>query len=369
MALKAASKKYQGVWINELKNGDISYYINYRDEDGKPTRVFVGKKTKLHDFTIKDAYQKLIEMKYKIQNHEEPVIKGGRTSKVKLNDLWEKYLIHAKNNKKSWRDDEIRYEKHIKPRFGNKAAKSLKPIDFETMKNELLSNGLSDSTVKHCLAIARQIFNYAIKNEFLNNAKNPIGNGRVQMPKVDNARLAFLTKAQAKELLRLLQVLDTTTYQVTAFLIFTGARFSEVASLKWQNINFKSKTIYFKSVKGGNSRYVAISAQLFDVIQKMKKGKDEENLFLRRNGTIFRCMPKYFDTAVNDVIVDNNTKETKYKITTHSLRHTHASWLAEAGLDILQIKEQLGHKSIEMTMRYAHLIPNQRYKTTQNLQI
>jgi hypothetical protein len=34
MALKPASKKYQGVWINELKNGDISYYINYRDQVG-----------------------------------------------------------------------------------------------------------------------------------------------------------------------------------------------------------------------------------------------------------------------------------------------------------------------------------------------
>jgi len=39
MALKPAGGKYEGVWINELKNGEISYYINYRDEFGKPVKI------------------------------------------------------------------------------------------------------------------------------------------------------------------------------------------------------------------------------------------------------------------------------------------------------------------------------------------
>lgn len=78
-------------------------------------------------------------------------------------------------------------------------------------------------------------------------------------------------------------------------------------------------------------------------------------------------MPDYFATAVESVIPGNNERDTKYKITAHSLRHTHASWLAEAGLDILQIKEQLGHKHIEMTMCYAHLIPNIRHDLTMKL--
>ena len=47
-------------------------------------------------------------------------------------------------------------------------------------------------------------------------------------------------------------------------------------------------------------------------------------------------------------------------VTKHSLRHTHASWMALAGADILQIKEQLGHKKLDMTLRYTHLIPSQR---------
>jgi len=78
-------------------------------------------------------------------------------------------------------------------------------------------------------------------------------------------------------------------------------------------------------------------------------------------------MPDYFMTALETIRPGNKKEKTKNKITAHSLRHTHASWLAEGGLDILQIKEQLGHKNIEMTMRYAHLIPNIRHKATEAL--
>lgn len=62
MALKPVGGKYEGVWINELKNGDISFYINYRDNHGTPVKVLVGKKTKISDFTVKDAYGTAIKV-------------------------------------------------------------------------------------------------------------------------------------------------------------------------------------------------------------------------------------------------------------------------------------------------------------------
>ena len=52
---------------------------------------------------------------------------------------------------------------------------------------------------------------------------------------------------------------------------------------------------------------------------------------------------------------------------THSLRHTHASWLAQSGVDILHIKEQLGHRKIDTTMRYSHLIDDRRHQATERL--
>ncbi|MDD5052112.1 MAG: site-specific integrase [Sulfuricurvum sp.] len=387
MALKPAGGRYEGVWINELKNGDVSFYINYRDDQGKPVKVLVGKKTRISDFTVKDAYAKLIEMKYKLQHDEEPTIKAGRTSKLKFEALWEEFYSYAKANKKSYLMDKQNYEKHVKPVFGHKNVKDLTSLDFEKFKQKLTSDGLEPQTVKHQLTLIRTIINYAIKHNILKNFTNPMGGGKVKMPEIDNKRQGYLTKEQAKKILEILKSTHPLTYHLTVLLLFTGARFSEItgasanknkdnsalpskddnAPLKWADVNFDNDTIYFKKTKNGNDRHIAMNSILRETIDYLYENKVNDNVINNSAGGIILRMPDYFATAVESVISGNNERNTKYKITAHSLRHTHASWLAEAGLDILQIKEQLGHKHIEMTMRYAHLIPNIRHKMTRKL--
>jgi integrase len=380
MGLKPVGGKYEGVWINELKNGDVSYYINYRDDSGKPVKVLVGKKTKISDFTVKDAYAKLIEMKYKLQHDEEPTIKAGRTSKLKFDAIWDEFYSYAKANKKSYLMDKQNYEKHVKPIFGQKNVKDLTSLDFENFKQDLIATGLEPQTVKHQLTLIRTIINYAIKHNILKNFINPTGGGKVKMPDIDNMRQGYLTKKQAKNILEILKSTHQLTYHLTVLLLFTGARFSEITGaaskknktgvdtqLKWADVNFDNNTIYFKKTKNGNDRHIAMNEILRETIDYLNENRVNENVINNSEGGIILRMPDYFTTAVESVIPGNNTLDTKYKITAHSLRHTHASWLAEAGLDILQIKEQLGHKHIEMTMRYAHLIPNIRHNITKAL--
>lgn len=382
MALKPVGGKYEGVWKNELKNGDISYYINYRDETGKPVKVQVGKKTKSSDFTPKDAYSKLIEIKYKLQHDQEPTIKGSRVTKIKFNDIWEKFKKYAITNKKSYQMDVWNYEKHLKPVFGDKPVKILKALDFENFKQSLMAKKLSAQTVKHQLTLARMIMNYAIKHEILKNFTNPISDGKVKMPNIDNQRQAFLTKEQAKELLEILKSLDLNTYHLTVLLLFTGARFSEITGsssqknknniktgLKWNDINFDTNTIYFKKTKNGNARHIYINDILLESLKYLEENKKSDLVISTKTGGIILRMPAYFSTALEYIIPENKKKDRQNKITAHSLRHTHASWLAMSGLDIIQIKEQLGHKTLEMTLRYSHLIPNKRHKATKNLSI
>ncbi len=382
MALEPVGGKYEGVWINKLKNGDISYYVNYRDENGMPVKLQVGKKTRASDFTIKDAYSKLIEIKYKLQHDQEPIIKTNRISKIKFDDIWEEFFKYAKGNKKSYLSDEQNYNKHIKPIFGNKNVKNITSLDYENFKQTVVSKDLEAQTVKHQLTLIRTIINYAIKHDILKNFTNPISNGKVKMPEIDNKRQGFLTKKQAKEILEILKSTHTLTYHLTVLLLFTGARFSEITGasdkknkvgdgtpLRWDDVNFNNNTIYFKKTKNGNERYIAINNLLLETLTYLYENKTNDYVISNSAGGIILRMPNYFATAVESIIPDNKKRITKYKITAHSLRHTHASWLAEEGLDILQIKEQLGHKNIDMTMRYAHLIPNKRHKITKGLLI
>ena len=374
MALKKASSKYPGIFINEYKNGNVAYYINYRNEEGTPTLKKVGMKTKQSNYTIMDAYDRLIEVKHKIATGEELPKVVQRKSKVLFEDIFEDYLNWAKANKKTWKhNDLLVYNKHLSY-LAKSDPRTLKPKDFEELKQKKLTEVdkktgrvLAPKTVQHILATARHIFNHAIKNELIKNLTNPIGSGRVRMPKVENQKIGFFTKEKAKELLELLQQRENKRlYELTTLLLFTGARFSEVARLTWSDINFNTSLIFFASSKDGNARYIKMSNRVLEVVNTLYKNKINNLVIPTINGNKYEKMPKEWQIEVDKLILGNDDAN-KDRLTTHSLRHTHASWLAQSGVDILHIKEQLGHKKIETTMRYSHLIDDRRHQATERL--
>ena len=374
MALKKASSKYPGIFINEYKNGNVAYYINYRNEEGTPTLKKVGMKTKQSNYTIMDAYDRLIEVKHKIATGEELPKVVQRKSKVLFEDIFEDYLNWAKANKKTWKhNDLLVYNKHLSY-LAKSDPRTLKPKDFEELKQKKLTEVdkktgrvLAPKTVQHILATARHIFNHAIKNELIKNLTNPIGSGRVRMPKVENQKIGFFTKEKAQELLELLQQRENKRlYELTTLLLFTGARFSEVARLTWSDINFNTNLIYFASSKDGNARYIKMSNRVLEVVNSLYKNKINNLVIPTINGNKYEKMPKEWQIEV-DKLIPGNDDANKDRLTTHSLRHTHASWLAQSGVDILHIKEQLGHKKIETTMRYSHLIDDRRHQATERL--
>ena len=374
MALKKASNKYPGIFINEYKNGNVAYYINYRNEEGTPTLKKVGMKTKQSNYTIMDAYDRLIEVKHKIATGEELPKVVQRKAKVLFEDIFEDYLNWAKANKKTWKhNDLLVYNKHLSY-LAKSDPRTLKPKDFEELKQRKLTEAdkktgrvLAPKTVQHILATARHIFNHAIKNELIKNLTNPIGSGRVRMPKVENQKIGFFTKEKAKELLELLQQRENKRlYELTTLLLFTGARFSEVARLTWADVNFNTNLIYFASSKDGNARYIKMSNRVLEVVNSLYKNKINNLLIPTINGNKYEKMPKEWQIEV-DKLIPGNDNANKDRLTTHSLRHTHASWLAQSGVDILHIKEQLGHKKIETTMRYSHLIDDRRHQATEQL--
>lgn len=374
MALKKASNKYPGIFINEYKNGNVAYYINYRNEEGTPTLKKVGMKTKQSNYTIMDAYDRLIEVKHKIATGEELPKVVQRKAKVLFEDIFEDYLNWAKANKKTWKhNDLLVYNKHLSY-LAKSDPRTLKPKDFEELKQRKLTEAdkktgrvLAPKTVQHILATARHIFNHAIKNELIKNLTNPIGSGRVRMPKVENQKIGFFTKEKAKELLELLQQRENKRlYELTVLLLFTGARFSEVSRLTWADVNFNTNLIFFASSKDGNARYIKMSNRVLEVVNSLYKNKINTLVIPTIHGNKYEKMPKDWQIKV-DKLIPGNENANKDRLTTHSLRHTHASWLAQSGVDILHIKEQLGHKKIETTMRYSHLIDDRRHQATERL--
>jgi integrase len=235
------SKRYDGVQLYKKSNGDVTYSIRYKDENEKLVRLKIGNKSQ--GITEQYCNQKRTEVINKIRLGEDPIIKQKKRKSFTFENAYNEYIIWSKGNKKSWTKDENLYKNHLQSLNG-KAVVDLKPADFEAIKQEKLKT-LSVRTVEYILAVARQIINHAIKNELVKNYTNPISGGRVKIPKPDNAKVGFLSKQQARELLDILRESESKTkYYLTVILLYTGARFSEVASLTWHDINFTDRLIY-----------------------------------------------------------------------------------------------------------------------------
>lgn len=359
-----SSKKYgSAVQLYKKANGDISYSITFRDENNKTIRKKMGNKSE----GINEPYcfQKRNEIVHKIRLGEDVPIKHKKIKQFTLQDAYDNYIKWAMNNKKSWKNnDELVYNKHLKEPFGTRSLLSLKPQDFEDLKQEKLKVGYKERTVVLILGIARHTINHAIKNDLIKNYTNPIANGRVTMPTIDNAKTGFLDEEQARELINILASRpEPMIYQLTILLLYTGGRFGEIASLTWNDINFKENLIYFKKTKNGNDRSIKITKKVLEVLNELSQNRTSHLIIPSSNGKQIIQMPKQWQGIV-DKLIPNNIDANKNRITVHSLRHTHASWLAKNGMNILEIKEQLGHKKLDMTLRYSHLIPSARYEKT-----
>lgn len=363
---KKIATSVEGVFYKEIVNSnqkavDKVFLIRYR-EHNSDKQLTIGKFST--GTRIDYCKQQRIEIMNKIRHGEDV----GKKSQVNFYDIFKKYIEYSKNNKKTWKQDENAFGLHLKE-YKNYDLRQLKPDIFEKLKQKKLAQGYKPRTVQYILGLARQIINFAINQDYIKNYTNPISKGKFKMPNVQNEKVGFLTKEQAKELIDILKEKKEhpLTYRLTILLLHTGARFSEVASLTWNDIDLNNRLIYFKSTKNGNARKVYISDVALNIINDLKKiNENKPNILIipSSTGSQLIQMPRQWQMIV-DELLQNNKNAGKYRITVHSLRHTHASWMAISGISILHIKEQLGHKKLEMTMRYSHLIPNERHENTQ----
>ena len=351
----------------KVKEVDRVYIIRYK-EDNRDKLFTIGKKSQ--GITVAYCMQKRNEILTKLRLGDDIPIKYKKKKRFTFQHAFDDYLKWAKNNKKTWKRDSDLFTLHLDT-IKNKELVSLTKKDFEKIKTEKLKT-LAPRTVEYILAVARQIINHAIDDELVKNYHNPIrkahGQGKGLMPKYDNQKLAYLSHEQAKEVLEVLEKAHNDSYYFSVLMLFTGARFDEVANLTWQSIDFDSGLIHIEPSKGGLSRKVLITPHIEKVLQILLTTRESEQSPLIPNslGKRWERIPKQWQTTI-DKLYPQNTTAGKYRITPHTLRHTHASWLAKNGTDILRIKEQLGHKKLDMTLRYAHLIPDERHDKTREL--
>jgi integrase len=280
-----------------------------------------------------------------------------RKREITFGDAWDKYNEWLDAGKKHPANDRIRYNKHLKSRLAHKHLSQITPIDLEKIKTELTQDGLAPATIKHVLVVVRQVINKAILWD-LWKGENPVK--RVGLPRLNNRRERFLSPEEATSLLHELQEINQQLYEITLISLYTGMRAGEIFSLKWGNLDFVNGIINISDSKSGDPRNSYMTAKVREAFKSMPSGQPEEFVFKDRNGTAFKEIGSSFKTAVKRLGLNEGITDRRQKVCFHTLRHTFASWLALRGNSLLTIKELLGHKTLAMTIRYSHLIPDHK---------
>jgi len=289
-----------------------------------------------------------------------------------FNKLVADYLDWAKSNKASWQDDRTRYNKHIKPVFGNESIKKITPLDLEKLKRTLKKKDLAPATIKQCLVLVRQMFNKAIawgKFSGDNPFKNATLNNRKLLEVPDNRRIRFLEPEQAYSLLDELANKSPLVHDMALLSLHTGMRRGEVFSLTWQDIDFKNGIIQIKDTKSNRNRQAFMTKEVKAMLKTRKKSESGVgHIFQNKNGGGIHHVYKVFDRTVEALGFNKGFKDTRDRVVFHTLRHTFASWLAANGTPLLAIKELGGWQSLDMVERYAHLAPDQKREAIKNLE-
>lgn len=181
---------------------------------------------------------------------------------------------------------------------------------------------------------------------------NPVGETE-RLPE-DNVRTRFLSEDEYQRLLKAAKASYWKKLHVLIKLaVTTGARRGTLMALRWADVNLDDKQAYAERTKNGEPFVLVLQDDVARELKALKgAAQADELVFCGRNPYKPMTLEKaYYNALANAGITG---------AVFHTLRHTHASWLAKQGAPLLAIADSMGHKSLAMTKRYAHLCINTR---------
>jgi integrase len=348
------------------RNNSTNWWIRYAGLDGRIIRKSTGT-SKYSDaetmlYTVKKAVKegKLPET-VQIANHT-------------FEELAEKYKAWVTGRQASAEVKGYVIDALVK-RFGPLPLRRFNTSLVEQLQTDLMAKGFKEKSKKgmkaggnnKVLNILRHMFSKAVEWEMVE-AETLKRVRKVKLFREDK-RLRFLSIEEAKALV---SVCDEHLQPIVITALNTGMRRGEIFHLKWDNVDLQHGFILLSKTKNGERREIPINDTLRETLNGLprrfaeveKDGKKEKVLvpYVFHDPKTLRHytdLKRSFASALKLVGI------TDFHF--HDLRHTFASQLVMAGVDLVAVKELLGHKDIKMTLRYAHLAPAHKRKAVKVL--
>lgn len=240
--------------------------------------------------------------------------------------------------------------------IGDKRLSEIRADHIEAVLAGRASDGRAPATLNRDLAFIRRVLNVAIDHELLDaNPSRPVK----KYPE-DNRREIFLTP---EEEARLMAELDVTGRAIVQIALLTGARRGNVVGLRWSEVDLANLRITFRWTKSGKPYHVPITDKLAELLRSLPTRLKGEWVF----GDSSNAEPMKGARFYADVFKPAATRAGLDGFRFHDLRHTVGSRLVMAGVDLITVKELLGHRTLATTERYAHLADEHKRQAMKRL--
>lgn len=306
----------------------------------------------LHTKDKKQATFKKNEIENKIALGENPMPNKGKLIKEAFEEF--KESRKGRLDEKHQRTDTHRIQSFI----DDSGIMLVRQINEETLKKHLDKRitpgknitGISHQTANHTIRALKTFLNFSIRRKYL--SENPLK----EMSKypMDQKEPRYLSRDEVNLLLR--EAKSSPIYLTIAIAIYTGMRQGEILRMDWKDIDFKENVIKVPITKTKKFRIIPLHSSLRAILEPSRHA----------GGLIFdgslRTLEWEFTKIKRGM---KNVDHFRF----HDLRHTFASLMVRAGVDILTVSKLLGHASITTTQIYAHLYQDHAQDSIKKLQI
>jgi integrase len=337
----------EGHLLGDALNKAAEYKANHRWNKANPDQPPKPVCKQDEDEAVERKRQEL-EQQRQIEEHKN--ISFGEYFKTR-------YLpLQFDNGKKSAKKEEQLFRLHIGPVVAKYTFAEIMPLHIEKIGHGMKQRGKAPKTINYAYAVVRQTWNLA-NVDGITDRQHPTR--QVKKPKLNNKRERFITEQEETFLLDALKDRSQTTHDMAIMSLDTGARWGELAALTWDNVNLDINTARLMDTKSGDNRTIhTTTRRVKDMLKRRHAEGFSKYVFPARNGSKQKQPNVVFSRTVEALGLNEGITDKRHKVCFHTMRHTFASRLAMAGIPLYTIKEAMGHHTIAMTERYAHLMPD-----------
>lgn len=335
-----------GLWLRVSPTGTKTYVVLARVKGGGLERITIGTADKLTPENARTSAKRIIAELAQGRSQAGPA--RAARGEMTFGELFAAYLKDRAMKPRSRANYEGFFTRHVEDELGKRKLSDVTPERVKKLHSKITKD--APTTANRCLSLVKVVFNWHAETNKWAGA-NPAD--RIRKNK-ENARERFL---QPAELARFFQALEASEEPSKSFFLLallTGARRSNVLSMRWQDVNLDDALWYIRAgeAKAGEAMNIPLVPEAVEVLRRIKseQGRDDAS------GWVFPAESKtghYEEPKRAWATLCRRAELSDLRI--HDLRRTMGSWLVRTGANTAINAKALGHRSMQAASVYQRI--------------